>query len=555
MRIERWFWLPIFCVVSMLMHFGLALVARGAGTSARPLETPSIEIAFEPVVTARLPKSIQNPVPSKPKPRPSITRGPRFAAAAPFRVRAFHRIRTARTRTAVSNEIVGINPAPAAVKRDPAAVELPENMRAEAPDTTRRADASLTSPAKLHRISRDPNLTEGGGSPSPAPILGGHDGLNAPETPKEDLVYTGGGRGGANLANAAPTTGGGGGASILHVRGDNPLGEGIPEDKPGAGPGLGGGLGTGAKGGIGFASGKGIGTQPDGRRALSSLHRSTGAGIGAADSGVEVGTRPPGGGRGRGAELPGTGGRGTGYGRGRGIHVGDGADDSGPPPRLRGVPFGNVAGLLGGDNGGPPGGKGIPLTGVPGRGAVFGTRQAGGGGGPIHIVYALDISGSMREGSKILKAKDALKKALGELRRSDTFNIIVFKRDASTFQDDSVPATVANVANARIFVDSIRIGDGTNISAALELAFGMNGITHIYLMSDGEPNGGIADFAELRRFVREKNTHNIKVITLALGLGENFPGMRLLKGIAEDNNGTYDYINMAKIARPAVPGQ
>jgi Ca-activated chloride channel family protein len=156
----------------------------------------------------------------------------------------------------------------------------------------------------------------------------------------------------------------------------------------------------------------------------------------------------------------------------------------------------------------------------------------------------------MRDGHKIDKAKEALKKALGELRRTDTFNIIIFKRDASTFRDDSVPATLVNVANAKAFIDDIRIGDGTNISRAMDLALGMNGLTHIYLMSDGEPNGGIADFGELRRFVRERNTHNIKIMTLALGLGENFPGMRLLKGIADDNSGSYDYINLARVSTP-----
>jgi hypothetical protein len=358
------------------------------------------------------------------------------------------------------------------------------------------------------------------------------------------VLYTGGGRGGQNLAAVAPKIGGGGGNSILSVKGANPLGDAIPEDKPGIGPGSGGGLGSGAGGGIGSATGKGIGTRADGNVAIGSLRRKPGAGIGAAVSGNEVGTRPPGGGHGRGAELPGTGGTGNGYGRGHATSIGDGSDDAAPPARMRGVPFGNIAGLLGGDIGGPRAG------GAPGRGAVFGARQAGGGEGAIHIVYALDISGSMRDGNKIGKAKDALRKALGELRRADTFNIIVFKHDAFTFRDDSVPATLVNVANAKAFIDDIRIGDGTNISAAMDLALGMNGITHIYLMSDGEPNGGIGDFGELRRFVRERNTHNIKIMTLALGLGENFPGMRLLKGIAEDNNGSYEYINLTRIAPP-----
>ncbi len=162
----------------------------------------------------------------------------------------------------------------------------------------------------------------------------------------------------------------------------------------------------------------------------------------------------------------------------------------------------------------------------------------------------MDISGSMRDGSKILKAKEVLKKALSELRPSDTFNIVGFTRQTITFQDDAVAATPDNINYARDYVDGMKIGSGTNISGALDIALKMSGITHIYIMSDGEPNGGIEDFGKLRKFVREKNTRNIRIAAFALGLGEKFPGMKLLKAIAEDNGGAYDYINMSKFPKP-----
>jgi len=546
MRIERWFWLPIFCVVSMLLHVGVAYVARGAGTSWRIPESRSIEVSFE---AAPLPKphpAAKAPAPKVAEPKQAIARTPRIASIKPAPVHAPRRVRPAKVREIRPIEPVGAptpTPAPRTVRT---AVALPDQITREIPEATRRV-ARPALAFRMHRKVREHTRADAGGSLSPAPIYGGHDGLAAPESPKEDLVYSGGGRGGANLPNAPPTTGGGGGASILHVKGDNPLGDPIPEDKPGEGPGLAGGLGTGSKGGVGFASGKGIGTDPDSRVAIGSIHRSTGPGIGAAPGGAENGTKAPGGGRGLGADLPGTGGRGTGYGRGRGVHLGDGPDEALPAGRLRGVPFANVGGLLG-PAGAPGGGKGAPATG-PGRGAVFTTRQASPAEGPIHIIYALDISGSMQDGAKILKAQEELRRALGELRRSDTFNVILFKRHAQTFMEDSVPATIANISNARSYITDIKLGNGTNISEAMELALGMNGITQIYLMSDGEPNGGIMDFAELRRFIREHNTRKVAIHTVAFGMGENFPGMLLLKGIAEDNGGTYKYVNMLKFGR------
>jgi hypothetical protein len=46
---------------------------------------------------------------------------------------------------------------------------------------------------------------------------------------------------------------------------------------------------------------------------------------------------------------------------------------------------------------------------------------------------------------------------------------------------------------------------------------------------------GITDPAELRALVRQQDGGRAQVITLALGLGQNFPGVELLKALAADN--------------------
>ena len=180
-----------------------------------------------------------------------------------------------------------------------------------------------------------------------------------------------------------------------------------------------------------------------------------------------------------------------------------------------------------------------------GRGAVFDPKPVGGGDGAIHVIYCLDISGSMRDGNKIGKAKEAIKRALSELRQSDGFNIVLFKKTAAALSPDMEKVSPDSISRANAYIDNINIGDGTNVSGAIDIAFQFNGVTHIYLISDGEPNGGINDFGELRRYIRDKNKNKVKILTLALGLGEDFPGKRLLEDIAKENNGTYSYVNLA----------
>jgi len=236
-------------------------------------------------------------------------------------------------------------------------------------------------------------------------------------------------------------------------------------------------------------------------------------------------------------------------GNGSGIGVGNGAGSR--RGRMRGVPFGDVAGLLRGDpNGG--GGKGGGPGGT-GRGGVFGSHPVtGGGDGPIHIVYLLDSSGSMNDNGKIVKAKNALKQALSELKPKDSFDIANFDTRTHIFAEELLPATPENIQQGMDYVDHIRLRNNTNISGALELALGLKNVTHIYLMSDGKPEGpyGLHNFDEILQFVREQNTHKVKINTLALGLGDNFEGMELLKSIAKENNGDYAYINLKNEPQP-----
>lgn len=368
-----------------------------------------------------------------------------------------------------------------------------------------------------------PRRAGGGGSPAPAPLPGGRGGAAGPKTPLEDILYSGGGAGGQRLPRRAPRAGGGGGLSVQIT--ENPRAQTtIPETRSGAGPGTGGGAGTGSDGGLGFAPGAGVGTSPDAAAPpLSTQQSADGLGLGAA-SGSETGTRPPGGGTGTGSDLPGTGGEGEGYGRGTGDGKGQGNGEGGE-----------------GDGGG--GG---------GRGAVFregsSPEAAVGEAAVVRIVYLVDVSLSMERGNKLAAAQEALKQAVGELKPADAFNIIAFDGEIHPLATDLLPANPENVRRALDYVDALKLGQGTNLGAALDSAFSPETpITQVYVLSDGEPTVGETDKKKLRALAREHNCrHGAQVMTLALGEGERFPGIPLLRDLAQENNGVFRYINLKK---------
>jgi Mg-chelatase subunit ChlD len=155
----------------------------------------------------------------------------------------------------------------------------------------------------------------------------------------------------------------------------------------------------------------------------------------------------------------------------------------------------------------------------------------------------------MSEQNKIRKAKFALKKALAELQPGDTFNVITFCGTFTSFAPVPQSATPANLRAAARFVDLARMGEGTNLGAALKAAFASDPVTQVWVLSDGVPNVGITDSAELRALVRQQGGGRAQVITLALGLGQNFPGVELLQALAADNNGTFQLVDLRDTRR------
>ncbi len=552
MRVERWYWLVVFSVVSLWIHGVVLYNSRELRVAIADQPTmmevtlaPPEETIAPPVTQAEIPKEETPLVPetvTKPEQEPlEDANMPLADVAPPSTYRPPVRVRLDEPEDPLQKEPPIIQPdenVPVDANAEPGGVDPNKDetpVKFGAPNRPRSTEPLTT------RLPKVTLQNQGGGSPAPSVVLDGKGGANAPDAPPEDVVYNGGGAGGDKLPKETARTGGGGGKSTLTV--DNPLAkDAVPEDRPGLGSGRRGGEGTGTGGGIGGLAGRGVGINPNGKVALGTLGKTKpGAGVGAG-VGDGTGTNPPKG-SGTGSELPGTGGEGTGYGRGNGIGTGDG-ETRGVAGLNRGIPFGNITGLLKGDEDGGGGKDGGP--GGPGRGAVFGARPVSSRGGRMAIVYTLDISGSMRAGGKIKKAKEALKQALSELKRNDTFNIVTFASYPDAISPKMLPATTENITMAMNFVDAIEMRDGTNFSAAMEMALSYGKVSHIYMMSDGEPHGGIVEPPQLRAFIREKNNHNAVVMTLALGMGESSPGFDLLKDIASDNRGKYNYINLAR---------
>lgn len=175
-------------------------------------------------------------------------------------------------------------------------------------------------------------------------------------------------------------------------------------------------------------------------------------------------------------------------------------------------------------------------------GEPFGVGKGlAGDGGPRHIVYVLDISGSMI--SRIKRADAEIRKALDGLRPDETFDIIAFNNEIYSFDTELAPATPHIREKASAFLETLIVNDGTNTQAGLKAALSIPDVNEVILLTDGVPGMGITDTDSLTDYIRHINKRHARISCVGMvgtdqdGIDRTFEATGLLKQIAHDSGG------------------
>lgn len=168
-----------------------------------------------------------------------------------------------------------------------------------------------------------------------------------------------------------------------------------------------------------------------------------------------------------------------------------------------------------------------------------------------HVVFVVDISGSMAEQLESVKigdraatrmeiVKQELVKTLGALDAASSFNMVTFNASIQKWKESSIAMSDKARAEAIDWVEHLGSRGGTNIYDALAFAFIDSGVDTIFLLTDGEPSAGtVTDLGLIRQHIAGWNeTRHIKIHCVAVG--SDFP---LLEWIAQDAGGTYTKFN------------
>jgi len=157
---------------------------------------------------------------------------------------------------------------------------------------------------------------------------------------------------------------------------------------------------------------------------------------------------------------------------------------------------------------------------------------------PREAIFVIDTSGSMH-GVSISQARRAVELALDDLAPGDLFNVIEFNSLTSALSPHSLPATAANVANARAFVRKLEANGGTEMRPALALALSSppseSHLRQIVFITDGSVGYEDEMFSMI-----ENQLGRSRLFTVGIGSAPN--GLFMRKA-AEAGRGSYTFIS------------
>lgn len=164
---------------------------------------------------------------------------------------------------------------------------------------------------------------------------------------------------------------------------------------------------------------------------------------------------------------------------------------------------------------------------------------------PSNFVFLIDVSGSMNSPDKLELLKTGFKNFVDELSAVDRVAIVTYAGSPGVALASTPGSDKTTIKNA---IDGLGAGGSTNgaggIISAYEIAeqhFIENGNNRIVMGTDGDFNVGISDRDELVELIEAKR--DLGIFLTVLGVGRGNLNDAALEQIANNGNGTYEYID------------
>ncbi|CAN5767713.1 VWA domain-containing protein [soil metagenome] len=170
---------------------------------------------------------------------------------------------------------------------------------------------------------------------------------------------------------------------------------------------------------------------------------------------------------------------------------------------------------------------------------------------PAHLVFLVDVSGSMQGSDRLPLAQRALRYLVDNLRDGDTVALVTYAGDTRVV----LPATPIKEKNRILAaIEDLTAGGSTAMSSGLDLAYreavkgvGGKAISRVIVLSDGDANVGATGHAEMLKTIIGKVKEGVTLSTIGFGV-ENYndTDMEQLADMGNGNNFFIDGVGEAK---------
>jgi Ca-activated chloride channel family protein len=170
---------------------------------------------------------------------------------------------------------------------------------------------------------------------------------------------------------------------------------------------------------------------------------------------------------------------------------------------------------------------------------------------PAHLVFTIDVSGSMDMENRLGLVKRSLALLVEQLDARDTIALVVYGNDARVVLG---PTPATERARIQAAIDALQSEGSTNVQAGLKEAYAIaaatareGSVSRVILCSDGVANNGITQADAIFETVKAHAQRGVQLTTVGFGMG-NYNDV-LMERLAQVGDGQYAYVDALPEAR------
>ncbi len=168
-----------------------------------------------------------------------------------------------------------------------------------------------------------------------------------------------------------------------------------------------------------------------------------------------------------------------------------------------------------------------------------------------HLVFLVDVSGSMASADKLGLAQQSLRILVNNLNERDTVALVTYAGNTRVVLE---PTGMAQRGKILAAIDDLDAGGSTAMESGLELAYRLavrnvrrDVVSRVIVLSDGDANVGNTTHDELLGTIRAQVDEGVTLSTVGFGMG-NYRD-HLMEQLADRGNGNYSYVDTPAEAR------